>query len=415
MAEQLVIYLHDLETLEADWVFTRATATTDGDAISLIESGTVNDLVEKNKNAVTETSRIVCIIKSQLINYSEVSIPAKNRQRALQAIPFALEDQLAEDIEDLHFAIGKATNNNYPVASISHQSLKNLLEKLQQAGIKADALYADILSLALTDNSWNILQHQQQASIQTNDGEAISCDTDLLPVFIASLVSQKADKLPESIHYYLEENDEAQALSLPEPVTLTTINYKHSPLTLFCSQLSSATSINLLQGTYQVTRESKQWWRPWKAAAIIAAIALLLHLLSGGFELNRLQQQNQLIKTEIERIYKKSFPRSKKIVNARVQMENKLKQLKKGSDKSAYSFTDILLDSAPLIKQTAGAELQGISYRNHKLEMQLLLDKLSTAESLKNQLNQLPRIKAELLSASSEAKQVNARIQLEAL
>lgn len=414
MADQLLIYLHNNQTLYADWVFIQA----NGEASSVIESGPLHELAEKNKNALADAAFINCIINAELVSYSEINIPAKNRQRALQAIPFALEDQLAEDIEQLHFAIGKASDNTYPVISIAHQALKDLLEKCQHVGINIDTMYVDILSLPKndkTESSWAVLQSNSKASVLTADGDLINTDSDSLPVFFASLIQQKTESLPALVNHYHEENSEATTLSLPEEVSLNKIGYKQTPLMLFANQLSKPSMLNILQGSYQVTRESNQWWRPWQAAAIITAVALVLHIISGGINLNRLQQENKLIEKEITRIYKKSFPRSKKIVNARVQMENKLKQLKKTSGKTDYSFTDILLDSTPLIKQTAGAQMQGISYHNRKLELQLTLDKLSTAEALKNKLNNLSRVKADLLSASSEAKQVNARIRLEAL
>ncbi len=414
MADQLLIYLHDNQTLYADWVFIQA----NGEASSVIESGPLHELAEKNKNALADTTYINCIINAELVSYSEINIPAKNRQRALQAIPFALEDQLAEDIDQLHFAIGKPSDNTYPVISIAHQALKDLLEKCQHVGINIDAMYVDILSLpgdVQADKSWSVLQSDSKASILTANGDLINTDSDSLPVFFASLIQQKTESLPALVNHYHEENSEATTLPLPEEVSLNKIGYKQTPLMLLSNQLSKPSMLNILQGPYQVVRESNQWWRPWQTAAIIAAVALLLHIISGGINLKQLQQENKLIEKEITRIYKKSFPRSKKIVNARVQMENKLKQLKKSSGKTDYSFTDILLDSAPLIKQTAGVEMQGIGYHNRKLELQLTLDKLSTAEALKNKLNKLSRVKAELLSASSEAKQVNARIRLEAL
>lgn len=411
MAEQLVIYLHETDTLYADWVFTQR----NGELTTVTESGPLAELVEKNKNTLATVSQIVCIVGADILFYSEVNIPAKNKQRALQAIPFALEDQLAEDIEALHFAIGKAENSRYPVASIAHSTLKSLIEKLQQAGIKPDAIFADALCLPQNSRQWTLLQHKDKTSIRTDNGDVITTDNESLPVFIHSLLKQKEEHLPQTISVYLEADHELTGLSAPENIEIKQVRYKQTPLSLFCPQLNQPEMLNLLQGPYQAKKQSKQWWQPWKTAAVIAAAALVLQLISGSLNLNRLQHENQLINNQITQIYKKSFPRSKKIVNARVQMENKLKQLKKSSGKSDYSFTDILLDSAPLIKQTAGAEIQGINYHNRKLEIQLVLDKLSTAENLKNQLNKLAHIKAELLSASSEAKQVNARIRLEAL
>lgn len=411
MAEQLVIYLYDTESLAADWVFTGP----GGEATSVCESGTVTDLVEKNSNRLAAVNRISCIVHAELMNYTQLDIPAKNRQRALQAIPYAMEDQLAEDIELLHFAIGQAEGTRYPVATVRHHILRQLLEKLSAAGISPDFLYPDILCLPSPGSHWNILQHQQQFSLSLPHGEVITGDIDVLPFFLQSVIKQHADSLPDSVVIYHEEDFQLPECELPIDTELKLQPYKQTPLLSLVAGLSNPELFNILQGQYQVVKQSNQWWKPWQAAAILAGISLVLALLSGGLDLNRLQKENSQIENEIIRIYKASFPGSKKIVNARVQMENKLKQLKKGSGNTDISFTDILIGSAPIIKQVNGVEIQGINYHNRKLEMQLVLDKLSTAETLKNRLNKLSGIKAELLSASSEAKQVNARIRLEAI
>lgn len=411
MAEQLVIYLKDIETLSADWVFTHAS----GEAVTVSDSGSISELVEKNKNEIENTKKLVCIINAAHIHYSQLNIPAKNKQRALQAIPFALEDQLAEDVELMHFATGNPVQSIYPVATIRHEILQQLLETLAESGIKPDTLYADILCLPLAVNGWNIYMNQDTVTIQLSNGEVIHADTESLPVFINSLITQDTLGQPEEICFWMEESSSLPALELPEEIKTRQHLYQQSPVTLFSGNLSQTQPLNLLQGRYKVTHESNQWWKPWRSAAIFAAVVIVFELVNSSLTLQRLQTENSNLDKEITRIYKQSFPRSKKIINARVQMENKLKQLAKNSGTAEMTFTDILMNAAPVFQQTSNIELQGINYHNRKMEIQLTLDKLSTAETLKNRLNGLSGIKAELLSASSEAKKVNARIRLEAI
>jgi len=49
--------------------------------------------------------RVLLIIPNEDVVLTSVKIPSKNKKQLLQAIPFALEENLAEDIEDLHFSI----------------------------------------------------------------------------------------------------------------------------------------------------------------------------------------------------------------------------------------------------------------------------------------------------------------------
>ena len=412
MANQLVIYLKNINTLEADWVFTQA----DGELATVVDTGTIAELVEKNKHAINDADHIICIIKSDLIHFSCLDIPAKNKQRALQAIPFALEDVLADDIELMHFAVGKASQSIYPVASIKHETLKTILQNLEASGIKADQLYPDILCLPKPDDNWNIFSHNSETSLHLNNGDLIHADKDTLPVILQALTNNQAELgHPSYINLWSEDSNELPEFSLPDDTQVKQQSYSSSPLPLFCSNLKGEQLINLLQGKYQVINQSKQWWKPWQLAASLAATVIVLELATGSISLHRLENKNSVIDSEIINIYKKSFPGSKKIINARVQMENKLKKLRKSNGKADYSFTDILIDAAPIIKNTANTTIQSINFHNNKMEVQLVLDKLSTAEALKKQLNKLQNIKAELLSASSEAKQVNARIKLEAI
>ena len=52
---------------------------------------------------------------------AEPELPAKAGAKLQQIVPYALEEQLAEDIDDLHFAIGKRAGDSSttPVAVVA--------------------------------------------------------------------------------------------------------------------------------------------------------------------------------------------------------------------------------------------------------------------------------------------------------
>ncbi len=51
--------------------------------------------------------RVTVLVPATSVLLTHVSLPVKNRQRLLQAIPFALEEQLASDIDMQHFVLGQ--------------------------------------------------------------------------------------------------------------------------------------------------------------------------------------------------------------------------------------------------------------------------------------------------------------------
>lgn len=414
MAEQLVIYLKDLHSLDADWVF----SSQNGEITTPLNSGSIDELVEKNKNSIQSVQVITCIIRAENIHLSYQHIPAKNKQRALQAIPFALEEQLAEDIELLHFATSNPKNSIFPVAVIKHEILQSLLAKLKEYDIAPSNVYADIACLPQTENSWNLLHHENIISIDQHQNSIIHADLNTFAIILNQLLQQTSEEqLPDTINIWSDSEESILQLpdNLPESINVIHHEYKSSPVSLFSKNLANKNIINLLQGSYKVVTHSNHWWKAWQVAAILATIALVLEILSGTLMLNRLESENSQLNKEITQIYKKTFPRSKRIVNARVQMETKLKQLRKNNNKGSSSFTDLLATTAPIIQQTNTLSIQSINFNNKKLELQFSIDKLSSVETFKTRLNKLSNIKAEIISSASESKLVNAKITIEAI
>ena len=50
--------------------------------------------------------RVVVFVSGVEVVLTDVALPNMNKQKLLKAIPFALEEQLASDVEDNHFAMG---------------------------------------------------------------------------------------------------------------------------------------------------------------------------------------------------------------------------------------------------------------------------------------------------------------------
>ncbi|MDH5393796.1 MAG: type II secretion system protein GspL [Gammaproteobacteria bacterium] len=411
MAEQLIIYLKDSHSLDAEWVFCHS----NGELKTPVDTGSIAELADKNKNAIAEAVEIFCIINAELMHFSYQSIPANNMQRALQAIPFVLEEQLAEDIELMHFATSKAEQNIYPVAAIRHECLQQILSSLEQYAIHPDYIYPDVLCLPRAENSWVFFNSDDRTSINQGSNTIIHSDQQMLPLILQTLLQQAGDKLPDSFEVWSSETAASQAdFAVPESLQVNRHEYT-SAVSLFSTNLNNKKLVNLLQGRYQVVKDTRQWWKPWLLAASLAAVLLCLELVSGIISLNKISNENTLLSAEINRIYKQSFPASKRIVNARVQMESKLKSLQKTSGTASSGFIDILADIAPVIQQKSNIKIKDISYRNRKFEIQVTTDQLSHAESLLQDFNKLQSVKAELISSTSESKRVNARIKLEPL
>ena len=76
--------------------------------------------------AARAPGRRVCLLVSGAeVLLAEPEVPVKAGAKLQQLVPYALEEQLAEDIEDLHFALGKrsAESTRVPVAVVARALL----------------------------------------------------------------------------------------------------------------------------------------------------------------------------------------------------------------------------------------------------------------------------------------------------
>jgi general secretion pathway protein L len=381
-----------------------------GELTSKITSGSLEDA-----SVVAEQHKVVVLIDSTNVHLNHVKLPTSNRQKMMRAIPFALEDQLAEDVEAFHFVIGK-TESDYgvPVAGIRKDAIESLLTRFGTAGITVDAVIPDAICSPIEDSQWTVVFHADKALIQFDAQIGTVIDTINLPLLLQSSLSE-ADSKPEKIvYYYLDgEEPEFQPEEIDSEVEAVKIAYNTHPLVIFCGTYNNVRSLNLLQGQYKPRRKTTGQWYRWRLAASLAAIWLLLYVGTAAFEINRLDNKNRELGVEIDRIYKKAFPGSTRIINARVQMEQKLKELKGGGNSGGNQFLALLTDSAKTLSNQKDIEIQSIDFRNNRMDIGLTATNLQSVETLNKQLNTSRTIKAEITSATSEKNRVNGSIRME--
>ncbi|HHL18580.1 MAG TPA: hypothetical protein ENJ33_02470, partial [Thiothrix sp.] len=72
--------------------------------------------------------RVILLIPSEEVGLHYVDIPAATNKQLTKAIPFVLEDSLAEDIDELHFTFHRdnadKTNGMINVATMNSQRLQ---------------------------------------------------------------------------------------------------------------------------------------------------------------------------------------------------------------------------------------------------------------------------------------------------
>ena len=406
MASTLLIHYDPAKPEQATW----SHVNNQGELTSRITSGSLHDAAD-----FAEQHKVTVLLDSTNVHLNHVQLPTSNRQKMLRAIPYALEEQLAEDIEDFHFVIGK-TDSHYgtAVAGIRKDIIDKLIATFHQAGITIDAIIPDAICSPVAPDQWSVLLHGDKALVQFEALIGTVIDTVNLPLLLKASLEQTENKPEKIACFHLDGEQPDSALKqIDSDVEIINIAYNTHPLVVFCGEYSKAKSLNLLQGKYKPRRKSSGHWYRWRLAASLAAVWLLLYLGINLFELNRLEARNSEMTAQIESIYKRSFPGSKRIINPRVQMEQKLNELRGGGGPQGSQFLALLTDSVTVITNQKDIQAQSIDFRNNRMDIGLTGTNLQSVETLNKQLNSNNNLKAEITSSTAEKNSVKSSIRLQ--
>src|SRR5258705_12737992 len=135
MAEPLVIRVPADEAEPATWIVTDA----QGQRIAGMQRGPLTLAA-----AMVANRRVVVLVPGSEVLLTEPELPVRGGARLQQVVPFALEDTLADDVETMHFAVGKrGTRPGTPVAAVSAERMRSWQSQFTAAALRVDAMHAD--------------------------------------------------------------------------------------------------------------------------------------------------------------------------------------------------------------------------------------------------------------------------------
>jgi len=367
--------------------------------------------------------RVIVIVPGIELSLMSATVPSRNRQRILSAVPYILEDQLASDVEQLHFVIG-APDSSGQVASavVEHQKMVQWLELLRSNGVEPHMIVADLCCLPVSDSSqWSLLLEGDTALLSTGHNQGFAMDTDNLVLMLRSVLQacEQSGDAPEQLRLVNtggagSGDDLALVEQLSEfDLVISREDETVDAVTLFAQGLDEQRALNLLQGQYSRRDQMGKLLRPWRAAAAMLAA---LVLFSGGMtvaDFFELRGEQVALKKHIEQTYLAACPGAKRIVNPKAQMQQCLKKLRGGGSGGGDDGLLTMLSSiGDALKATSGLQLQRMSYRNGQLDMALAISDIQGLDQLKQRIIKDAGLQVEILSATSRDSRVEARLQL---
>ncbi len=366
--------------------------------------------------------RSILVAPAECLLRTSVAVPARGRRQIGMAVPYLVEEHLAEDVEGLHLALGaRQDDGRIPVAVMDPERLQIWLDELTAAGIEVSKAHSSIEGLFGGRCDMRVLIDTDRAWMSHCNGEGVAIDRSLLLHVLSQWVGRNADEGNTdavTIDLSIPEGDSAldvaqldSVLGQLKPVTIERSPYQGSSTRQLALALEELPGVDLLQGSFAIAQDTAQPWYRWRLVAGLAAGLLLLQM---GLDLARvswLEQRAVALRQDSVAMFQEIYPDRTRVPDPRRELE----ALFDGGGAPGAAFLDLLgaaatrmstLDDGPL-------QLRSLTFNAQRGDLALDLNAsgINSVDRFKDGMEEqgYPVV---IDSAVQEAQTVRARLRI---
>jgi general secretion pathway protein L len=416
MAEFLVIRLGENPGQSVDWIAVDNNGTRRSPPVTGALVDAAREMGERS---------VIVLVPATTVLTTTVYVPVKGGSRLRAALPFALEENLADDVETLHFAAGsRRDSGRLPVSVVARTQMTEWLDLLDSAGIAAAKMVPENHGLARIPGTLSLLVAEDQ--VMFNDGAESEFimqgvkPSDVLAV--AGVLDDSSDdesddsQPPGHLLVYCEPGDESRFEhdwnALRHEMASVDINLlPDGVLPRLAVTVAAGHGVNLLQGLFGTKVEYATVFRPWRHAAALLLALVLVGFGSKAVDYYRLAQEQTALKDQFTQEYRQIRPDDTREIVDPVSIVNSIRR-SLGTPSSSDSFLPSLHQLSLALQQNSSAELEAISYRAGVIDVRLTAPDVATLDSIQKIVSNSGRFNASIQSTDQVGDKVSSRIQI---
>lgn len=122
------------------------------------------------------------LVPSESVRLLAVDLPLASRAKRLEALPFAVEDLIADSIDAVHLALGaEIAPRRYLVGVVRHELIEAWVDRAADAGLAHAAMVPDALALPTPGaGEWAVELTGNRALVRSGDGTGFAVNAALL-------------------------------------------------------------------------------------------------------------------------------------------------------------------------------------------------------------------------------------------
>ena len=412
MSEFVVIRLM-AEDQAVEWML----ADSNGTRRSQVHSGSLEQAAEDVGDRA-----VIALVPAEDVLSTTVNVPAKSTSRIRTALPFALEEDLADDVESLHFALGtRGANGRLPVVIVSNESMNRWLDRLSAAGLKTAVMTPEYQGLSKIPGTLSVLVDDDL--VMFNDGG----DTEFVMrgikpsdalVLAGELTEEHGDAAEKTGHlmvFCTPEQDERLShdwIALRHELASVDVNVlPDGILPKLAVTVAAGHGINLLQGSFGKKTEYSTMFRPWRAAALLLLSLIFVTLMSKGASYYNLQKDESALRAAFNAEYQLIQPDdTRDIVDPTATIQSLQRRL--GTAAVPHVFLPCMRELGAALAKSEEVTIEIISYRAGIVDLRLTTPDVATLDSIQKAVSASGRFQASIQRTDQVADRIDGRIQI---
>ncbi len=339
------------------------------------------------------SSQTYLVAPAEQFSFHKLPLPWLADKKARAAIPFALEDKLAQNFDTLHFAFDKNyyQNGEYLVVVADKTFLQELIKTFESFSLTFDILTIDWF--ALKANELAVLE----SSILVNDDSFQGALTeDLKPFYLEKTSGER------TIYRFVDSNQSKLNFR-----SFNISDIKESSYIWLAQQLQRARPMNICQGELHHGSGQSKTRRLYQAAFGMSLLWLIAVITINAIKIHLLNEDIERVDAKIAVIYREFFPDAKQIINPKFRISQLIKSQHNAADSTFWSLLnklgEILVGNEITVEQ--------IRFQNQTLTITVATNNFGSLEDLQIKLQQ-NKVKVKQTQASTKDSQVVSTLEL---
>ena len=257
---RLLIQFADAELIDFRW------ATFDETADSCTLDWQQADADELSALAAQIPYPLIIVIPQQCVYLTQVELPERASRQVLSAIEYQVEDQLAQDIESQHFAIGDSSENPVAIAVVARSIMERCMTLVRSHDLRLTQIIPELFLCPWPGDAVALTEGYHGYLLRYGKYRGLKCTSQALPAMLDLI---KRDFEFDTIRFYGAEDEAAPVV---EQYKLQQQAFGSTRL----GELVDGPVIDLQQRDYQLSSAWRELAKNWKWIALLFAGLLMV-------------------------------------------------------------------------------------------------------------------------------------------